>query len=155
MIRPSGVSHIGFRTGDLDRFVRFYEDVVGVAVQISFGPDGGRAGVMAVGDDTILAFEAGPGDPRPAGLGLDHIGFSVPDETAMHAVRDRLVAAGASAGAVRPEGPLLAVDFVDPDGTRGEINCLNPTFEPTVVPDLVVADPAWHDRTRRILTATA
>jgi catechol 2,3-dioxygenase-like lactoylglutathione lyase family enzyme len=154
VIRATGISHVGIRTADLDRFRSFYEDVIGIDVQLSFahGPD--RVAVIAVGDGTLVVFE-GTGEARPDGLGIDHLGFAVPDEAALKAAAGRLVAAGASDGSIRPEGPLLAVDFVDPDGTRGEVNCLDPSFDPAHVPAGDVVEPSWFERTRRILTAPA
>jgi hypothetical protein len=95
----------------------------------------------------------GTGEARPDGLGIDHLGFAVPDEDALREAGDRLVAAGASEGSIRQEGPLLAIDFVDPDGTRGEVNCLNPFFGPEHIPAGDVIAPNWFERTRRIFAA--
>jgi hypothetical protein len=52
---------------------------------------------------------------------LDHIGFSAPDVASLTALRDRLLAVGASSGDIRPLGPMLSLRFADPDGLQGEI----------------------------------
>ena len=49
---------------------------------------------------------------------LDHFGFTVVDQAALRSVRDRLLAAGATSGDIRPLGPMLSVRFQDPDGLR-------------------------------------
>ena len=85
---------------------------------------------------------------------LDHIGFAVADEAALIALRDRLLAVGASSGSIRHLGPMLSVRFHDPDGLEGEINCLDPSYDPSTLRDEdEIVDPAWLERTKRVLTA--
>ena len=86
---------------------------------------------------------------------IDHFGFTVVDQAALRRVRDRLLAAGATSGDIRPLGPMLSVRFQDPDGLEGEISCFNPEFDPTEIrPEDEVVDPNWVDRARRTLHAS-
>jgi catechol 2,3-dioxygenase-like lactoylglutathione lyase family enzyme len=102
-----------------------------------------RYGVFAVGPDTaLLVFEVPGYDPVADGIGvemgrrgrIDHFALRV-DEAAFFAVVDRLVAAGASNGAVTAFGPYHSVSFRDPDGLEGNIICPNQAFDPTQVDD--------------------
>ena len=136
MIKPTGVSHVAMVTADLHRYRAFYEDIIGLdtALVLAPSPDLGRHAIFFAGDAVLHVFEIAGYDPAAHGIGstmfergrLDHLGFTVPDETALGEVRDRLVAAGAASGDIRPLGPVLSVRYQDPDGFEGEINCFNP-----------------------------
>jgi hypothetical protein len=162
MSRPSGVSHLAMVTADLDRYRVFYEDTIGVdiALVLAAGPGHGRQAIAFVGDAMFHVFE--PADqsvaPQRVGAGmferghLDHFGLTVPNVGALTELRHRLIEVGASSGDIRPLGPMLSIRFLDPDGFEGEINCLNPDFDPSALRDAdAVIDPHWLERTRRVL----
>ena len=87
---------------------------------------------------------------------LDHLGFTVADEAALVALRDRLLAVGASSGSIRHLGPMLSVRFHDPDGLEGEINCLDPSYDPSSLRDEdEIVDPDWLERIRRVMRTDA
>jgi catechol 2,3-dioxygenase-like lactoylglutathione lyase family enzyme len=159
--RPFAVSHVAAITPDLDRYRAFYEDVIGLRTLATLRmtePPLLRHAFLAVSDTTVMHVFEQPGyDPVADGIGteigrrgrLDHVGFFVADVEALTAVRDRLVAAGASDGVVTPLGPILSVHFRDPDGFEGEINTVALDFDPSRVDHSVVEeepDPDWFDR---------
>ena len=159
---PCGISHVAVVTADLDGFRTFYEEVIGLetAVVLGAGTRHGRGAVVFAGDAMLHVFEVPGYDPAATGQAstmfgrgrLDHFGFTVVDEAALRRVRDRLLAAGATSGDIRPLGPMLSVRFQDPDGLEGEISCFNPDFDPSAVrPEDEVVDPHWVDRARRVL----
>ena len=152
----TAVGQIAINTSDLNRFRTFYEGLLGLPHVISLRmaqPPNLRYGVFAVGPDTaLLAFEVPGYDPVADGIGvemgrrgrIDHFSLRV-DEPAFFAVRDRLVAAGASDGAMTALGPFQCVLFRDPDGLEGNIVCPNPAFDPTQVDDELIecSNPQW------------
>jgi catechol 2,3-dioxygenase-like lactoylglutathione lyase family enzyme len=161
---PVGVSHVAVVTADLDGFRAFYEETIGLQTTIVFGagPGHARQAVMVAGNVMLHVFEVSGYDPAPHGFTpamfergrLDHIGFGVADETALIALRDRLIALDASSGSIRRLGPMLSVRFHDPDGLEGEINCLDPSYDPSTLRDEdEIVDPRWLERTRRVLRA--
>ncbi|HEY5845412.1 MAG TPA: VOC family protein [Microlunatus sp.] len=161
---PCGVSHVAVVTGDLDAYRAFYEDVIGLetTVILGAGPGHGRQAVLAAGEVMLHVFEVPGYDPAAHGNSstmfergrLDHLGFTVPDEAALAAVRDRLVAVDASSGAIRRLGPMLSVRFQDPDEFDGEVNCLDPTYDPSTLRDEDdVVDPLWFARIAAVLHA--
>ena len=164
MNTPTGFSHVAVVTGDLDGFRTFYEDTIGLETMTVFGGGAGRSrqAVLMAGDGVLHVFEVADYDPTSHGLSaamfergrLDHLGFAVPDLAALTAIRDRLLAAGASSGDIHPLGPMLSLRFVDPDGLESEINCANPDFDPSTMRDQdEVVDPDWLDRINRVLHA--
>jgi hypothetical protein len=58
----------------------------------------------------------------------------------------------ATSGVIRRLGPMLSVRFHDPDGFEGEVNCLDPSYDPTSIRDEdKVVDPCWFEHTRYVL----
>jgi catechol 2,3-dioxygenase-like lactoylglutathione lyase family enzyme len=152
----TAVGQIAINTSDLNRFRTFYEGLLGLPHVISLRmgqPPHLRYGVFAVGPDTaLLAFEVPGYDPVADGIGvemghrgrIDHFALRV-DQAAFFDVRDRLVAAGASTGAVTAFGPYQSVAFRDADGLEGNIICPNKAFDPTQVDDELIecSNPQW------------
>lgn len=130
--QTAGFNHVATLTTDLDRYVDFYRDVFG-AVLLSMSearPDHPRMAIIDVGAGAhIGAFEvpAGSivGDRRQiGGRGpVDHYALAVPSLMDLEAVRDRLVAAGASSGEITDFGSAFSVFFRDPDGAELEVCC--------------------------------
>lgn len=161
---PCGISHVAVVTGDLDGYRAFYEDVIGLETTLVFGagPGHGRQAVLAAGEVMLQVFEVPGYDPAAGGLGttmfergrLDHLGFTVADVAALGTLRDRLVAVDASSGAIRRVGPMLSVRFHDPDDSEGEINCLDPTYDPSTLRDEdEIVNPLWFARVATMLHA--
>lgn len=164
---PNGFSHVATITPDLDRFRRFYEDVVGlrcVAVMQMKHPPHLRHAALAAGRGGVLHVFEEPGyDPDAAGIPdeigkrgrVDHFGLMVADETELVAVAQRLVAVAASDGAVQELGPVLSVHFRDPDGLVAELNCPNPAFDHEREPGDSYIEIAAADLIRSIVGASA
>jgi len=150
-------------TADLGRCRAFYEHTIGLrtTLVLGSGPGHGRQAVLVAGDALLHLFEVPvPGAADPARMPMsergrvDHFGFVVADTEALEALRRRLLAAGASSGHIRRLGPMLSLRFHDPDGFEGEINCLDPAYDPaTLRPEDEVVDPWWLERAAHVLRA--
>ncbi|HEY8546134.1 MAG TPA: VOC family protein [Acidimicrobiales bacterium] len=140
---PVSIGHVAVLTPDLDRFRAFYEDVIGLRTAVVLRmtePPGYRHALLSVTDTSLLHAVEVPGyDPVAEGLDhglgrrgrLDHLAFHVADADDLAAVRDRLVAVGASDGTVTSHGTLLSVFFRDPDGLEAEVTTANPDWDPS------------------------
>jgi len=164
---PFGFSHVTVVTPDLDRFRAFYEAVIGlrtaVVVRTTVPPEL-RHAIILVNDASIVhAFEVPGYDPAAAGMGgemfsrgrLDHLGFMVASVAELEALRDRLVAVGASDGTVVSHGPVLAVHFVDPDGLEGDINAVNLAWDPSQETNHEVEEEPDPEMYARLVAAAA
>jgi catechol 2,3-dioxygenase-like lactoylglutathione lyase family enzyme len=145
MIR--GVHHISLSTTDMDRFVRFYRDLLGIKLdRISPLTPGWREFETVVGltnvTGQVAQFDLGnmnmevfcyeepkprPGERRPAcDAGIRHIAFDVKD---IHAEYERLKAAGVefiSPPQYLAGGKCTSCYFYDPDGNIVEMQELHP-----------------------------
>jgi hypothetical protein len=51
---------------------------------------------------------------------------------------------------------MLSVRFHDPDGLEGEINCLDPSYDPSSLrAEDEIVDPDWLERIRRVMRTDA
>lgn len=125
----TGFNHLAVLTGDLERLVAFYSDVLGgEPVDVPPQPGSTRARAVRFGPTAALVVVEVDDNPHADGRGdelrrghLDHVGFEVPTAAALEAVRQRLVACGASDGRIDDYGALVTVGFTDPDGMATEV----------------------------------
>ena len=133
-----GFNHVAVLTADTDRFTSFYEEVFGATVDgVLRDDDGFRLTLVKVGPYAELNVFEIAGNEEAArqspmfGRGrLDHLGLQAASIDAFAAIRDRLVARGASDGFVTDFGQVLSVFFRDPDGLEGEVCVTNPDRAP-------------------------
>jgi catechol 2,3-dioxygenase-like lactoylglutathione lyase family enzyme len=162
----TAIGHIAINTADLDRFRRFYDEVFGIRASIVLQMDqapGFRHAFFPIDDRTeIHVFEVPGYDPAAQGFTdvigqrgrIDHFGLAFASEAEFEAARGRLVAAGATDGAVTDFGPLRSVYFEDPDGMPCEVTVVVEGYDPAAMPGeqvVEVVDPHWFDRLRNSL----
>ena len=128
----TGFNHVATLTPDLDRLVRFYQDVFGATatfemqatqdhprmIIIDLG-GGGSMNIFETTADEII------GDRRRQGSrgAIDHYGLAVDSLATLEATRDRLVAVGADIGEIQQLGAEWSLFFRDPDGMELEVCC--------------------------------
>ncbi len=145
------LGHAAVITTDLDRFRRFYEDVVGlrlVTIDEHEGAPFRRVGAFADSAGrslSLLVFEipgynSGLPDDLIGRRGrVDHLAFLADDEDQFAAGVLRLVDAGATSGRVDDIGPVRSVLFTDPDGGCHNLQVAQPGYRPG--PNAIVPDP--------------
>ncbi len=137
----TGIDHVAVLTADTERLCAFYGEVFGAEVMGT--PEADPAFTVTIlqlapGCDLNVFQIAGNAEAERQtpmfGRGrLDHMGLRAASLDAFDALRDRLVARGASDGFVTDFGPVLSLFFVDPDGLEGEVCVANPDAVPGVL----------------------
>lgn len=123
----SGINHAAFITKDLARFVEFYTAMFDAELIFEESTPELRHAMLRVGEAVLHPAEL-PSSPHARGVGamfqrghLDHLGLTVRSRVAFDEIRRRLVARGASTGAVSDLGPQQSFWFEDPDGMHAEV----------------------------------
>ena len=138
----SRLGHAAIITPDLDRFRRFYEDVLGFRLVVISHPtqmpfrrlgaftdrDGQAIVLLAL---EVPGYQSGVPDDLIGRRGrIDHIAFNAADNAEFEEIISRLIDAGASSGDIIPLGPTRSVVFVDPDGAHHNLQLTNPAWQP-------------------------
>src|ERR1043166_3910441 len=99
-----GINHLALVTPDMDATVRFYHGVLGMPLVSSVMAGPMRHYFFEIAPGNTVAFFEGQDAPafaKPAGIPdteraaqFDHLSFNLPDQAALHALRDRLAAHG-------------------------------------------------------------
>ncbi|MDP9490898.1 MAG: VOC family protein [Actinomycetota bacterium] len=116
------IGHVHLKVSDLDRAIRFYQDVLGFELQQRMGED---AAFLSAGGYHhhigLNTWESKGGSPPPPGTtGLFHFAIRLPDRPALARTLKRVLEAGIPVGA-SDHGVREAIYFDDPDGNGIEI----------------------------------
>lgn len=144
--RLTGVNHLAFITGDMEKTVRFYRDLLGMELTAGIGHDGYRHYFFKFGDAQVAFFEydgARPMDYKFHGamtdkpLGFDHVSFTVDSKEELFAFKDRLEAAGVDVAGAVDHGTIWSIYFFDPNVIPLEISwdCMELLVTPAMEDD--------------------
>ena len=162
MVKFKGINHLAMVTGDMDKTVRFYRDILGMPLVATIGnrPDSYpyRHYFFELGEGNTIAFFEWPGMieefHKPAGVPargrvqFDHVSFNVANEEALLDLKARLEKQGEEVTPIIDHRILHSIYFTDPNGialeatywvkdpTGREVDYSNPEFfaDPDPVP---------------------
>ena len=144
-IRWRGINHLALVTPNMDETVRFYHGVLGARLVahlaapgafrhyfFDFGPEQTVA-FFEYANAPIQPFTKPAGVPDPRAPQFDHLSFNVPDEEALHQLRDRLKSHGCEVTDVVDHGFIHSIYFNDPHGIALEASwwLTDPTGRPS------------------------
>jgi catechol 2,3-dioxygenase-like lactoylglutathione lyase family enzyme len=127
----TGLHHVATITRDMDRLLRFYDEVFDakpIFDLVAPGLDYRHVGID-VGGAVVHAWEVPENDTGPFPIDmfrrgrLDHIALAARDEEALETLRLRLMNASSLEPKVTDFGSILSVWFADPDGMEMEVCC--------------------------------
>lgn len=120
-----GINHLAFITGDMEKTIRFYRDLLGLKLVSGIGHDGYRHYFFAMEEGQIAFFEyeeARPmerkkfhGSPTSDPIGFDHVSFTLESKEALFGLKDKLEAAGIEVWGAVDHGIVWSIYFFDPN----------------------------------------
>jgi len=144
-----GINHLALITADMDATVRFYHGTLGARLVATIGTPEFRHYFFEFGPHCTVAFfeytntDAEPfvnraGVPDPRASQFDHLALNLPDEHALHALRQRLHNADCDVTDIVDHGTVRSVYFTDPNGIALEVSWWvhDPTTQPADYYDL-------------------
>ena len=117
-----GLNHLALITNDMDTTVRFWHGVMGAPLIATIGTDTFRHYFFRFGESSSVAFFQYVGHDskmiaKPAGVfderagQFDHLSMDLPDESALLALRQRLLDAGSQVTDVVNHGLMRSIYF--------------------------------------------
>jgi len=126
MVRFNGVNHLAMATGDMDRTIRFWRDLLGMRLVAGVGHPGYRHYFFEITRNDLIAFfewpgvkpvqEKNHGEPVTGPFVFDHVSFGVETEEDLWEMKDKLSAAGFSVSDVIDHGFIHSIYAFDPNG---------------------------------------
>jgi len=126
MIRFNGINHLAMATGDMDRTIRFWRDLLGMRLVAGLGKPGYRHYFFQISENDLLAFFEWPdvspvahkdhGQPVSGPFVFDHVSFGVETEEDLWRIKDRLSASGFHVSDVIDHGFIHSIYGFDPNG---------------------------------------
>ena len=121
-----GVNHLAMATGDMDRTIRFWRDLLGMRLVAGLGQPGYRHYFFQISEFDLIAFFEWPGvmpvDKKEHGRPVkgpfvfDHVSFGVEAEDDLWSLKDSLEAAGFPVSDVIDHGFIHSIYAHDPNG---------------------------------------
>ncbi len=126
MVTFNGVNHLAMATGNMDRTILFWRDLLGMRLVAGLGQPGYRHFFFQISDSDLIAFfewegvEPVPdkehGRPVSGPFIFDHVSFGVEAEEDLWELKDRLEAAGFNVSDVIDHGFIHSIYAHDPNG---------------------------------------
>jgi catechol 2,3-dioxygenase-like lactoylglutathione lyase family enzyme len=125
MTRYNGINHLALVTGDMDRTIRFWRDLLEMPLVAGIGQPGYRHYFFAVSEFDLIAFFEWPGieplaekdhgAPVRGRVGFDHVSLGVHSPEDLWQLKDRLEAAGCWTSEVVDHGFIHSLYAFDPN----------------------------------------
>lgn len=122
----NGVNHLAMATGDMDRTIRFWRDLLGMRLVAGLGRTGYRHYFFQISDSDLLAFFEWPnvkrvankehGRPVSGPFIFDHVSFGLEEESDLWKIKDKLETAGIEVSDVIDHGFIHSIYAHDPNG---------------------------------------
>jgi len=125
-VRFKGVNHLAMATGDMDKTIRFWRDLLGMRLVAGLGQPGYRHYFFEISEDDLIAFfewsdvtpvpEKDHGRPVSGPYIFDHVSFGVEEEDDLWKLKDKLSAAGFWVSDMIDHGFIHSIYAFDPNG---------------------------------------
>ena len=126
MVKYNGVNHLAMATGDMDKTIRFWRDLLGMRLVAGLGRPGYRHYFFEISENDLIAFfewsdvepieEKDHGRPVKGPFVFDHVSIGVETEDDLWELKDKLVAAEVWVSEVIDHGFIHSIYAHDPNG---------------------------------------
>jgi len=130
-----GIHHLAFATQDLPETLRFWRDLLGLAVVARLGEGEETQVSLGLTDRQLISFFSWPkveprpyhhpGEPVVGPFGLDHLALEWPSKEDLLALADRLAGAGYPVSEPVDHGSLWSIYTFDPNHLAVELTWVN------------------------------
>lgn len=132
MIKYNGVNHLAMATGDMDKTIRYWRDLLGMRLVAGLGHPGYRHYFFEISTTDLIAFFEWPGvEPIPdkdhgrpvtGPCVFDHVSLGVESEEMLWELKDRLEVAGFWVSEIIDHGFIHSLYSFDPNGIAVEFS---------------------------------
>lgn len=147
----TGVNHLAMVTGDMDKTIRFWRDLLGLRLAAGLGEPGYRHYFFEISEHDLLAFfewtgaepveEKDHGYPVAGPKIFDHVSLGVETEEDLWELRDKLSAAGFPVSGMIDHGFIRSIYSWDPNGIPIEFSCSKPGVDIRRRPQMADKEP--------------
>ena len=126
MVKFNGINHLAMVTGNMDRTIRFWRDLLGMRLVAGLGRPGYRHYFFQLSDTDLVAFfewtdikpmpEKDHGEPVKGPFIFDHVSFGVESEEELWELKEKLDTAGFEVSDVIDHGFIHSIYSFDPNG---------------------------------------
>jgi len=155
-MRFTGINHLAMATGDMDRTIRYWRDLLGLRLVAGLGHPGYRHYFFELTKQDMIAFfewpgvEPGPdkdhGAPVRGPFTFDHLSLGVESEDDLWDLRDRLDAAGFWVSEVVDHGFIHSLYSFDPNNIPVEFSAPVPGVDLGKNPVMTDTRPTLYAR---------
>ncbi len=126
MHKFTGLNHLALVTGDMDKTIRFWRDLLGMRLVLTMGKPGYRQYFFEISKNDLISFFEWPGiEPTPfkrhggcvvGPFIFDHVSLGVEKEDDLWDLADKLMAADIPVSDVIDHGFIHSIYTYDPNG---------------------------------------
>jgi len=156
MIKFKGINHLAMVTGDMDKTVLFWRDLLGMRLVAGLGKPGYRHYFFQISENDLLAFFEWPdvepapekdhGYPVGGPVIFDHISFGVESQDDLYRLKDKLSAAGFWVSEAIDHGFIYSIYSFDPNGIPIEFSYYVEGVDIRESPKMVDSSPSTVTR---------
>ncbi len=132
MITFNGINHLAMATGDMDRTIRYWRDLLGMRMVAGIGHPGYRHYFFEISENDLIAFFEWPGvqpvaekdhgAPVKGPFAFDHVSFGVDTEDMLWEIKAKLDAAGFWVSEMVDHGFIRSIYSFDPNNIPVEFS---------------------------------
>jgi catechol 2,3-dioxygenase-like lactoylglutathione lyase family enzyme len=125
MVKYTGINHLAMATGDIDKTIRFWRDLLGMRLIAGLGRPGYRNYFFEISEHDLIAFfewpdvESAPpkdhGVPVKGPFVFDHVSFEVESDENLWELKDKLEAADIWVSELIDHGFIHSIYTFDPN----------------------------------------